>query len=217
MSLKGVPVTLLDTAGMREKPDVVERIGIERAEATARGSDVVVMVMDVKEGWTESDSVVFDGLWGNGNKIFPPGILVANKTDLTGCLIFLSCCRMSSDAKRAPSVPIRVSETFRSVILTSAVTKKGFEDLTDAILETVQDASVLESGIAWAINDRQSEALFRCHESLERVSESIHGALPIDLWTIDLRDAVLALGEIRGEELKEEVLDNVFRRFCIGK
>ena len=63
---------------------MVERIGIERAAATARGADVVIMVMDVDEGWTESDGTVFCGLWGNGIKMPSPAILVANKADKSG-------------------------------------------------------------------------------------------------------------------------------------
>ena len=67
------------------------------------------------------------------------------------------------------------------------------------------------------MNERQAEALVRAHEALMRVAESIAGDLPIDFWTIDMRSAIIALGEVNGDEVTEQILDNVFSRFCIGK
>lgn len=75
----------------------------------------------------------------------------------------------------------------------------------------------MTGGKAWAINERQSEALVKAHESLMKVSVSIESDLPMDFWTIDLRDAIMALGEVNGDEVTEELLDVVFSRFCIGK
>jgi len=72
-------------------------------------------------------------------------------------------------------------------------------------------------GVSWAVNDRQSEALTRAYESLVQVQESIDSQLPLDFWTIDLRSATLALGEVCGADVAEEILDDIFSRFCIGK
>ena len=72
-------------------------------------------------------------------------------------------------------------------------------------------------GVGWAVNNRQAEALIRAQEALVAVADSIHGDLPIDFWTIDLRSAVSALGEVSGDDVTEEVLDSVFSQFCIGK
>jgi tRNA modification GTPase len=71
--------------------------------------------------------------------------------------------------------------------------------------------------VAWSVNERQAEALVRAHESLMKTNESVRGGLPIDFWTIDLRSAVIALGEVTGDDIAEEVLDRVFSQFCIGK
>eukprot|EP00210_Caulerpa_lentillifera_P008120 g7754.t1 len=209
LSVKGVPVKLLDTVGIRKGSDIVEQMGIDRASATAKGADVVLMVMDYSEGWTESDLLVFTSLWGEGSsaktkKPHMSDILVANKID-------------KSKDTNLPSLPLRVSETFESVVLTSAKLNKGIEDLDQAVLDCVGAESQVGGGVAWTINERQSEALFRAHESLSRMTESIKEELPMDLWTIDLREAILCLGEVSGENLKEELLDNIFKRFCIGK
>ena len=85
---------------------------------------------------------------------------------------------------------------------------------TEGHLPTTQLAA---GGISWSVNERQAEALVRAHEALMRVSDSVAQDLPIDFWTIDMRSAIIALGEVTGDEITEQILDNVFSRFCIGK
>lgn len=75
----------------------------------------------------------------------------------------------------------------------------------------------MNGGVNWAINERQTEVLVRCHEALMLVQESIRMNYPIDCWTIDLKNAIVALSEFSGHDVTEEILDHVFNKFCIGK
>lgn len=114
-------------------------------------------------------------------------------------------------------LPLVVKDTVKAVVRTSAVTREGFEQLEEVMLKLAGAPQLAHGGVSWAVNERQAEALIRAHEALMRMNQSINDDMPMDCWTIDLRAAVLALGEVSGEEVTEEVLDNVFSRFCIGK
>ncbi|MEC4852982.1 MAG: tRNA uridine-5-carboxymethylaminomethyl(34) synthesis GTPase MnmE, partial [Jaaginema sp. PMC 1079.18] len=91
------------------------------------------------------------------------------------------------------------------------------EDLETAILSSIQIGAVSAADVDLAINQRQKAALTRAGVALTRVQDTIKYQLPLDFWTIDLRDAIQGLGEITGEEMTESVLDRIFSRFCIGK
>jgi len=200
----GVPVTLLDTAGLRVTADAIEKIGVERSRAVAGTSDVVIHVVDASRGWTAEDGDILEGLMcpaegGGGN---PPMMLLVNKCDLVG------------DGDRA--IPEDVRGRFSCVVPTSASTMEGIDRIHEGLLELV-GVEVGVGGRGWAVNERQAEALTRARESLVHAQESVVAGLFLDLWTIDLRSAVLALGDVCGSEVAEEVLDDIFSRFCIGK
>ncbi|KAG2447372.1 hypothetical protein HYH02_007700 [Chlamydomonas schloesseri] len=231
LSVGGVPVTLLDTAGIRDSTDLVERIGVERSQAAAAAADVVIMVVDGAEGWTDADAEIYRSLWGDGPgsatcRVRGPALLVANKDDLRAQAAApagvaangAGGATASSDEQAPLPLPLLAKETFTATVRTSAFNRKGLEALDAALLGLAGAPQLAASGgVSWAVNERQAEALVRSHEALMRLSESVAADLPLDFWTIDLRAALLALGEVSGDEVAEEVLDNVFSRFCIGK
>ena len=97
---------------------------------------------------------------------------------------------------------------------------KGVLDTTDEGTNTHLSnslGSLRAGGSGWAVNERQAEALLRAREALERAAQSVQDGLPVDFWTIDVKDALLALGEVTGSEAGQDVLDRVFSTFCIGK
>ncbi|MBD2041570.1 tRNA uridine-5-carboxymethylaminomethyl(34) synthesis GTPase MnmE [Microcoleus sp. FACHB-672] len=193
----GVPVQVLDTAGIRDTVDIVEKIGVERSRSVAQAADLVLLTIDAGAGWTPEDQEIYEQVKHR------PVILVINKTDLL---------------KAAEKTEIQSKiQNPGSKIFTSAAQSKGIEDLEKAILEAVNAGNLQAANLDLAINQRQAAALTRAKAALEQVSATIGNQLPLDFWTIDLRGAIQALGEITGEEVTESVLDRIFSRFCIGK
>ena len=187
----GIPVQVLDTAGIRETDDLVEKMGVERSRYAAQAADLVLLTIDATAGWTAGDQEIYE-------QVQRPLILVINKTDL-----------VSAESVQYPGF-------ITHVVTTVAARNQGIEALEQAILKIVQ-AGMQAADMDLAINQRQAAALTRAKTSLQQVQATIAQQLPLDFWTIDLRGAIQALGEITGEEVTESVLDRIFSRFCIGK
>jgi tRNA modification GTPase len=193
--LEGVPLTLLDTAGIRTTTDPVERLGIERSREALAAADAVLLLFDLSAGWTADDEALA-ALVPEG----APLLRVGNKADLV-------------DGASTAATPGMAKGTADLVI--SAHTGAGAEAIGPLLLQRcgLQDLQ----GIGVALNQRQRDLAATSVRSLERSLAAAEGGLPWDFWTIDLRDAVRSLGAITGEEVSEAVLDRVFSRFCIGK
>lgn len=192
----GIPVQVLDTAGIRETSDQVEQIGVERSHQAAQAADLVLLVIDAQTGWTAEDQAIYTQVQERSL------ILVINKIDLVDQAFQLQAC---------------LPDPALTYLCTAAAQNRGIEDLESAILGKVQGGELEGANLDWAINQRQAAALTRTKLSLENVQETIANQLPLDFWTIDLREAIRTLGEITGEEVTESVLDQIFSRFCIGK
>jgi len=193
----GIPVQVLDTAGIRETTDQVEKIGVERSHRAANAADLVLFTIDATAGWTPADQEIYVQVKHQNV------ILVINKIDLIS---------LKEQEKLKSQIP-----NLKSQIVTAAAINQGIDRLEMAILEIVQAGKVQAADMDLAINQRQAAALITAKSDLEQLQFTITEQLPLDFWTIDLRGAIQALGEITGEEVTESVLDRIFSRFCIGK
>ena len=196
--LEGVPLTLLDTAGIRSTDDPVEQIGIERSRAALQGADAVLLLFDLTAGWTAADEAL--------EALVPAGVpllRVGNKAD-----------------QRPPGSTTAAEQTVEQTVepadvCISALRGDGQPQLVAALLERCGRCG--DQGLQVALNRRQRDLAAAAATSLGASLEAASADLPWDFWTIDLRAAVRSLGEITGAEVSEAVLDRVFSRFCIGK
>ncbi|MCG6133698.1 MAG: tRNA uridine-5-carboxymethylaminomethyl(34) synthesis GTPase MnmE [Nostoc sp. LLA-1] len=192
----GIPVQVLDTAGIRETIDQVEKIGVERSRRAASAADLVLLTIDAAAGWTEGDQEIYTQVQHR------PLILVINKIDLI---------------EPASMTSLAYPQQINQIVTTAAAKNQGIDSLETAILEIMQTEKVQVADMDLAINQRQAAALTQAKICLDQVQVTIADQLPLDFWTIDLRGAINALGEITGEQVTESVLDRIFSKFCIGK
>ncbi|MEO0988303.1 MAG: tRNA uridine-5-carboxymethylaminomethyl(34) synthesis GTPase MnmE [Cyanobacteria bacterium J06639_14] len=192
--VRGIPIQVLDTAGIREAKDQVEKLGIERSRTVAQAADLVLLTLDGYEGWTSGDEELYQSVQHRSL------IMVVNKTDLI----------TNAEAFVLPHRDI-------PLVYTAAAHNRGIDALEQTILKTIQADKLLAKNLEVTVNQRQAAALTRAHAALQQVKATIANQLPLDFWTIDLRTAIQALGEITGDEVTESILDEIFSRFCIGK
>ena len=194
--LEGIPVTLIDTAGLRETENIIEKIGISKTRKTLIKADLIILIFDYSSGWSEEDESILKQL-----PINIPVLIVGNKSDLKSHQSF-------------EKIPKYLLEKENLVIL-SAKTGSGEKDLINYLLKTC--GSSITHGLDIALNERQLDLAKSSMESLQNINKVFDENLPWDFWTIDLRQAINYLGELTGEDLTENLLDNIFSKFCIGK
>lgn len=190
--LEGVPITLLDTAGIRATSDAVERLGIARSHDALASADLVLLLFDLSVGWTPNDEALRQRI-----PAAVPHLLVGNKVDVA-----VSDARAGTSGSAAD-------------IRLSASTGAGEAELVQAVLERC--GALADGSLLLSLNQRQGDLAQQAADALARSAQVAADGLPWDFWTIDLRQAIHSLGEITGEELTESVLDRIFSRFCIGK
>jgi len=185
----GAAVTLIDTAGIREDENIdkVEKIGIEYSKQSAQEADLVLFLYDAKKGLTSDDNEIYNSI---KNK---PHIVIANKIDLIKDF----------------------TEEIPNTTKLSTYSKEGLEQLRETIKNMIYKFTPEDT--EFVTNKRQQTCLLRCKESLERALEAAQREELQDMIFIDLKSALLALDEITGEVITDEILNNIFDHFCIGK
>lgn len=196
LTIKGMPVRIIDTAGIRDTAETVEELGIRRSRQKVAGADLVLLVVDATVGLTADDRELLAGV---GEK---PVVLVINKCDLASPEV-VAVVRAAS-----PEVPAAAI---------SAKTGEGIGELEATIFTMVAGAGQWEPGHASVPNVRHEAALRCAIAATDRVIDGLGVPLPPDLIAVELQAVLDHLGEIIGETTTEEMLDLIFSRFCIGK
>ena len=194
--LQGVSLRIMDTAGLRETGDTVEKIGVERAYEAASRADLILYMVDGSVPASEEDRKHLRLLQGR------EVILILNKTDLK---------QQISESEAESLLPGAHIQRL------SAKDGRGMEELGKCIRERFLRGEICANDEVYITNERQKEALSEAAQALQRVLFSMEAGMPEDLYTVDLMDAYAALGRITGEEVGEELIDEIFSRFCMGK
>ncbi len=194
--VRGIPVQVLDTAGIRDTEDLVEQLGVQRSQQAAQAADLVLFIIDAPSGWTSEDAHILASM---GDR---PAILVINKVDL-----------VSKNHLEKFTYP----ESFLGQVHTIAAKQEGILQLEQALLNALHLADPTLDHSDWGINLRQEASLIHAETALANMQRTIEQKLPLDFWSIDLRDTLNALAEVTGESLSDSVLEIIFSRFCIGK
>lgn len=194
ISIDGIPLKIIDTAGIRETNDIVEKIGVEKTKEKINEADLIMLMLDSSEELTEEDIEIEKYI---KDKKY---IVLLNKSDL--------CPKLDKENIKELNAEY--------IIETSAKTGSGIDETKECIKKLFFNGKVQSKDILLT-NMRQKEALNRARKSLLSASEILSQVESIDLASIDLRNAWNYLGEITGDTLQEDIIDKIFSEFCIGK
>ncbi len=194
VNIKGIPLIMVDTAGIRDTEDEVENIGVQKSKELIKEADLVLFVLDSSKDLTKEDMEIYNSI--NNSKVI--GIL--NKIDI----------RKELDISKLSKI--------KKWIEISALEKIGIDNLEDEIYNYVVSGKIEDSSEKLTItNIRHKSALEKTKQSVENIFETIDMGYPMDLIAVDLNDAIDSLSEVTGEISSEDLLDHVFNNFCVGK
>ncbi|MBZ9609773.1 tRNA uridine-5-carboxymethylaminomethyl(34) synthesis GTPase MnmE [Clostridium estertheticum] len=194
INIEGIPVKIVDTAGIRETEDIVEKIGVEKSKEKINEADLVILILDSSKKLSHEDREIIKYI---KNKKY---IVLLNKSDLDG------------------KIEIEELQSLKSKYITnvSVKTGEGLNHVKEYIKDLFFKGEIKTEGI-FVTNNRHKESLIRAKENLESSLNALEYTLAIDLASIDIRNAWISLGEITGEVLEEDIIHKIFSEFCLGK
>ena len=195
INIKGIPLVLVDTAGIRKTDDIVENIGVEKSKQFIEKADLVLLVLDASKELENEDIEVINQIKENKKKI----IVLLNKIDLNKKINL-------------------EGHNLENIVEISAKDNIGIEDMQEKIYSYIVEEDVENSSEKLIItNIRHKTALEKTKDAIRNIFETIDMGLPMDLISVDLKEALDSLSEITGEISSEDILDHVFGNFCVGK
>ena len=199
VNIHGITLRLMDTAGIRSTEDVVEKIGVSRAKESAKNADLIIYVIDTSRPLDENDREIMELLRGK------KAVILLNKSDLDSVVTREEVLEQLDDLE------------VQKMISVSAKEQTGIEELENALKDLFFEGKVTFNDEVCITNLRQKADLAEARESLLKVQESLEMDMPEDFYSIDLMSAYEALGAITGESVGEDLVNEIFSKFCMGK
>ena len=207
INLHGISLNMIDTAGIHETQDVVEKIGVERAKKYAVEADLILYVVDASETLDEDDQNIIPLLEGK------KAIILLNKSDLEN--------KITEESLKETLEKVLEHTGEIQILRTSTIDpsseNSGMEELEETIRNMFFEGKLRHNNELVVTNLRHKEALQDALNSLQLVEQSIEDGMPEDFYSIDLTSAYASLGKIIGEEVDEDVVNEIFSKFCMGK
>ena len=195
INLNGITLNLVDTAGIRDTKDVIEEIGVEKAKKLACNADLVLYVVDSSTPLDDNDYNILNIVKDKKT------IVILNKSDLE--------TRVNREDIR------EIIDT--DIVLVSALNREGIDSLSDIIVELFINHEIDFNDEVYISGERNVEALLEVKQSLSNLRESINLGVSEDFYTVDMMNAYESLGKIIGEALEDDLVNEIFSKFCMGK
>ena len=215
--LQGLNLNVIDTAGIRQTEDLVEKMGVDKAKEYAQKADLIIYVVDASKKLDENDEKIMRLIYDK------KAIILLNKSDLETVvdenLIREKISNLKKEAEqteKSEGQRYQVSENI-PVIQISAKEEQGIQTFQDTLKEMFLRGNISFNEEIYITNARQKNALVNALESMKKVIESIENGMPEDFYSIDLMDAYEELGNITGESMGEDLVNEIFSKFCMGK
>lgn len=196
INIDGISIKIVDTAGIRETGDVVEKMGVEKSKTYAEQADLILMMLDASRPLEQEDKEILSFIQGKHT------IVLLNKADLE---------------QKLSHAELEQYVSKKQILSVSVKHNTGFDALIDAIKTMFFSGQTATADDALLGNTRHKTALFQAKEAMERCLVTIQTRMPEDFISMDLQDASHALGEITGDVTDEEIIDRIFTKFCLGK
>ena len=195
ISVEGIPFKIIDTAGIRETDDTVEKIGVKKAIEIAKSSDLILAIFDISRELSEDDFNILNIL-SNKNSI-----IILNKID-----------------KNIVKIDEKILEKYtKNIIKMSTLEGEGLEELFKLMLNVIKTEEISSDNELITINSRHKELIKNAENSLEKAINTLNSGMPVDVISIYIKEILEELGKITGESVTEDVINNIFSRFCLGK
>ena len=194
LNINGINIKIIDTAGIRETDEKVEKIGIERAITIAEKSDLIIAIFDISKPFNENDMKILDIISKKES------LILLNKYDLVKDI----------------DLPEEIKNTGKEYIYTSMLEKKGTEDVIEWIIKKTESLKINKNNDIIIIHERQKKVITDVIEMIEQILKDLE-IIPIDMVSENIRDVINKINELTGENVKEEVLNEIFKNFCLGK